>query len=221
MEKSLQQTPLFHGCSQTEVGSLIHCLQIERQTVKKGTTILQMGDFAHGVGIILTGSVTVEHYDTWGNRSILDVLHQGELFAEMYALVPTEQLMVSIIAAETSEIAFCQVSPLFDRCSRGCGAERKVLQNLLTIAAKKNLMLSQKIFHTSAKSIRQRLLSYLSAQAVRTGSHDLIIPYNRQQLADYLNVERSALSYELSKMQKDGLITFKKNHFHLHVHEVE
>ena len=123
--------------------------------------------------------------------------------------------MVNVVAAESTKVLFLDMRKALQICSHACAHHNKLIRNLLSISAQKNLNLSRKIFHTSPKSIRGRLLSYLSYQAVRSGSQSFVIPFNRQQLADYLNVDRSALSNELSKMQRDGLLHVEKNHFDL------
>lgn len=121
--------------------------------------------------------------------------------------------MVSVVAADTAEILFLDISRVLHICSNTCVFHSKLIGNLLFISSQKNLNLSRRIFHTSSKSIRGRLLSYLSFQATQHGSCDFEIPFNRQQLADYLSVDRSAMSNELSKMQRDGLLSVKRNHF--------
>ena len=123
--------------------------------------------------------------------------------------------MVNVVAAEPAQILFLNVGRVLHACSNACGHHTALIHNLLTLSAQKNLNLSRKIFHTSPKTIRGRLLSYLSYQSMRSGSSTFTIPFNRQQLADYLNVDRSALSNELSKMQRDGLIQVERNHFTL------
>ena len=122
-------------------------------------------------------------------------------------------MMVSVVASEKTEVLFLNVSRILQVCNNNCSHHNKIIHNLLAVSARKNLNLSRRIFHTSAKSIRGRLLSYLSYQAMKNGSHEFDIPFSRQQLADYLSVDRSALSNELSKMQKEGLLQANRSHF--------
>ena len=124
--------------------------------------------------------------------------------------------MVNVVAAEAAQILFLNVSRVLQVCPNACGHHNTLIRNLLALSAQKNLNLSRKIFHTSPKTIRGRLLSYLSYQSMRSGSSSFTIPFNRQQLADYLNVDRSALSNELSKMKTEGLLEFQRNHFVLY-----
>ena len=121
--------------------------------------------------------------------------------------------MVSAVAAEDTEVLFLNVERVLNTCPETCSHHSRLIRNLLTVSSRKNLDLSRRIFHTSSKSIRGRLLSYLSSQAVLLGKREFEIPFNRQQLADYLSVDRSALSNELGKMQREGLLEFHKNHF--------
>ena len=130
--------------------------------------------------------------------------------------VPGEKLLVDVFAAEVTEVLFLNVGKMLSQCPNSCGHHTQLIRNLLAISAQKNLQLSRRIFNTSSKSIRGRLLSYLSDQAVKNESERFDIPFNRQQLADYLGVDRSALSAELGKMQREGLLEFRKNHFHLY-----
>ena len=209
----LSNTSLFRGITPEEVTSMLGCLMAEEKCYQKDEVIYRAGDTVPKIGIVITGSVSIEHDDLWGNKSVLDKIGHGQVFAETYACAPGEPLMVSAVAAESTVVLFLNVAKTLQPCSSACGHHGKLIRNLLTISAQKNLTLSRRIFHTSAKSIRGRLLSYLSFQATREGRREFDIPFNRQQLADYLSVDRSALSNELGKMQREGLITVHRNHF--------
>lgn len=209
----LSQTLLFRGISPEELRQLLPCLRAERRQYSRGSLIFRTGDPVSAMGLVLSGSVSIEHDDVWGNKSILDHVRPGQVFAETYACLPGTPLMISAAAAEPSEVLFLSAQRLLHPCSNACDFHSKLVQNLLTITSQKNLNLSRRIFHTSSKSIRGRLLSYLSFQAAQQGSREFDIPFNRQQLADYLSVDRSAMSNELSKMQRDGLLRTERNHF--------
>lgn len=211
----LSQTALFQGISLEEIQKMLNCLGAEKKKFGKTDIIYHAGDKIQSMGMVLSGRVHIENDDLWGNKSMLDNIEPGAVFAETYACVPEEPLMVNVVAAEASEILFLNVRQLIQTCSNVCTYHSQLIQNLLMISAQKNLNLSRRIFHTSSKSIRGRLLSYLSFQARHQGKSEFIIPFNRQQLADYLSVDRSALSNELSKMQKDGLLKVNKNCFSL------
>lgn len=209
----LSKTVLFRGVSPEEVQSMLDCLSAEKRQYQRGDVIYHAGDVITSMGLVLSGSVSIENNDVWGNTSILDNVGTGQVFAETYACVPGEPLMIRVVAAEATEVLFLNTNRILNMCSNACGFHNKLIRNLLAISAQKNLNLSRRIFHTSSKSIRGRLLSYLSFQAVRQGSREFDIPFNRQQLADYLSVDRSAMSNELSKMQKEGLLKVKRSHF--------
>ena len=211
----LSRTQLFRGNSPQEVEQMLGCLQAQVRKYVRGSVIYLAGDVVHALGMVLSGSVSIENDDVWGNKSILGKLGPGQVFAETYACIPGEPLMISVVAAEEAEILFLDVGRVLTVCSNACTFHHKLIRNLLAISAQKNLQLSRRIFHTSSKSIRGRLLSYLSFQAAQQGSCEFEIPFSRQQLADYLSVDRSAMSNELSKMQRDGLLRVDRNRFYL------
>jgi len=211
----LSKTVLFRGSTPEEVRSMLECLNAQQRHFGRSSIIYHAGDVVTSIGMVLSGNVYIETDDVWGNKSILDKAGPGQVFAETYACVPGEPLMISVVAAEPSEILFLDVGRILHTCSNACGFHSKLIRNLLIIASQKNLNLSRRIFHTSSKTIRGRLLSYLSFQATQQGSREFDLPFNRQQLADYLSVDRSALSNELSKMQKDGLIRVDRSHISL------
>lgn len=209
----LSKTNLFRGISLQEIQRMMGCLQGITRKYGKDSIIHHAGEHISTMGLILSGSVSVENDDVWGYKSILDKIGAGHIFAENYACLPGEPLMVNIVAAEATEILFMRTDCMVTVCSHACGFHNQLIRNMLTISAQKSLSLSRRILHTSSKSIRGRLLSYLSYQATQQGGREFDIPFNRQQLADYLSVDRSAMSNELSKMQREGLIKFDRNHF--------
>lgn len=214
-ENFLSETMLFFGIPVKEIQEILKCLGAEQKKFSKGNVIYHAGDKAQAMGLVLSGSVQIENNDLWGNRSVLDSICAGYVFAETYACISNQSMMVSVVAVEMTEILFLNINRLLHLCSNTCMYHSQLISNLLTIFAQKNLNLSRRMFHTSSKSIRGRLLSYLSFQAAKQGKNEFTIPFNRQQLADYLSVDRSALSNELSKMKKDGLLTVNRNHFSL------
>jgi len=211
----LSKTILFRGTTPEEIDSMLNCLGAETRLYGKGDTIYRVGDVVGALGVVLAGGVTIENDDLWGNRSILGHVGPGQIFAEAYACVPGEPMMVSAVAAEKSEVLFLDAGRVLTTCPQGCTFHNRLIANLLAVLAQENLNLSRRILHTSAKSIRGRVISYLSFQAARQGTTSFSIPFNRQELADYLGVDRSALSAELGRMQKDGLLTVHKNQFAL------
>ena len=161
--------------------------------------------------MVLSGSVTVESTDVWGNRTILALLNAGEFFAEVYALLG-EVLLVDVRAVEDCRILFLRPDSIEKNFNPWAV---KLFRNLLTISARKNLTLSGRSFHTAPKTVRGRVMAYLNTMSLQTGSRIFSIPFNRQQMADYLNLDRTALSKELGKMREEGLIAFRKNRFEI------
>lgn len=210
----LLESALFRGIQSDEAKEMLGCLGAEHRNFDKNDRIFRAGDTVTELGLVLTGSILIQNNDFWGNTTVLDHVIPGQIFAETYACTG-EPLMVDTVAAEAAEVLFLNVGRVLQTCPQACAHHSKLIRNLLFLSARKNLNLSRKIFHTTSKSIRGRLLSYLSFQSTRCGSRSFTIPFNRQQLADYLNVDRSALSNELSKMKKDGLLHVDRNHFEL------
>ena len=209
----IKNTALFRGMSEEEVLSAIEVLQaVERQYIKDDI-VLYAGDTTDRMGLVLSGSVTIESNDAWGNRTILSHVGRGQFFAETYALFKDEPLLVDVRANEKSNILFLKSGNIQALMDQSAPWAIKYMTNSLMISARKNLMLSGRSFHTAPKNIRGRVLSYLNSVSLQKHSNEFDIPFDRQQLADYLNLERRALSKELGKMQRDGLNKAKKNHF--------
>ena len=213
MKITLSDTQLFRGIKEEEIETLLQCLKAVKKEYKKGEIILSEGEPTEFIGVVLKGMALIESSDIWGNNSILGSAGRGAVFAEAYACIPGEPLLISVTAAEDTVVLFLHVSKVLTTCTSACVFHAKLVRNLLTVSANKNLQLSRRILHTGSKSIRGRLLSYFSECAKKAGQYSFQIPYSRQQLADYLGVDRSALCNELSKMQKDGLIQYEKNNF--------
>lgn len=205
----LAGSALFSGCTSEEINQLLPALRARRMIYEKGETVLPAGEPVREIGLVLTGSVRMENVDIWGHVSLLGRAEAGDIFAEAYALSPGEPLMVQVTAGEQAEILFLSAGGLAD----GLPGAGKVVRGLLALLARKSLALSRRTVHTAPKTIREKLLSYLSDQALQAGRPDFSIPFNRQQLADYLGVDRSALSGELSKMRREGILEYRKNAF--------
>lgn len=207
----LEKTSIFQGADAQQVQKNARRDSAEHQDVCARGNDLPRGRNGFVSGLVLAGGATIELCDAWGNRSIIERLEPGEVFAEAYACLPGEPLMVSVTADAPTRVMFLGVSRML---SMGLEPEQAILTtNLLRIMARKNVTLSQRMMNISARTIRARLLSYLSQQAIRTGKRRFTIPFNRQELADYLGVERSALSAQMSKMKEEGLIDYRKNAF--------
>lgn len=212
---SIRKTVIFRGMDEAEINEAARFLHAEEKSFQKGQVILHAGKKTSVMGLVLEGSVTIESNDLWGNRTILSHVASGHFFAETYALLKAEPMLVDVRANEKSRILFLNVGNLNDT-SMLSPWQAKIIKNLLMISAQKNLVLSGRSFHTSSKSIRGRVMSYLNTVALQKKSASFDIPFDRQQLADYLDVERSALSKELGRMQRDGILTTRKKHFEIH-----
>lgn len=207
---------LFEGISQEDVESMMECLLVKRCSYKKDEFIFHSGDCVDQIGMVVKGKVHIIKEDFWGNRMILGEAVPGELFGEVYVCAKAEQLEVSVAAKMDTEVMFLDLQKVLTVCSNGCKFHSKMIQNLLFSIAARTLAMTRKIEHMSKKSLRGKILSYLSSEAIRTGKREFQISYNRQQLAEYLSVDRSALSAELGRMQKDGILEFQKNRFRLY-----
>lgn len=212
------QTMLFQGITDEQWTQLEQTSGIRTAHYTKGERIFHIGDPIHEIGILVSGCIHIENHDLWGNKSILSQIDPGEIFAETYAMCQ-EPLMVDVTAIEACEVLFLDVRLLCSPDYQTASWHAPLLSNLLQVSMRKNLLLSNRIFCTSPKTIRGRLFTYFSRLSVKSGSSTIELPFNRQQLADYLNLDRSALSKELSKMQQDGLIEYHKNTVRLKHHE--
>lgn len=211
--QKLQSMQLFRGLSTGEIDEILNALHAKIKSFSKGAVIFHAGTIADNLGLVLDGSVTIESNDLWGNRTILSHVGKGQLFAETYALLENEPMLVDAVANESCRVLFLRVRGMMEQQAAGKEWAFRLLSNLLMISAHKNLTLSGRSFHTSPKSIRGRVMAYLQSASIQKGSREFDIPFDRQQLADYLNLERTALSKELGKMQREGIIKVRKNHF--------
>ena len=206
---------LFRGMSEQERADCLEELATGTKTYQKDELILLAGDVTDRLGMVLSGSVTIETNDVWGNCTILSHVGKGQVFAETYALLPGEVLLVDVRANEDCEIGFVRVGGMLREETPAATWAEKFQRNLLQITAQKNLALSGRSFHTAPKSVRGRVLSYLNAMSLQNRSTEFDIPFDRQQLADYLNLDRTSLSKELGRMKREGIIQCRKNHFRL------
>lgn len=211
----LSKTELFRGMSENEIKHLTECLGAYEKSYSESDIIYMAGDTVCDIGLVLHGSVNIVVNYYWGGSNIFGHISAGQVFAETYAVIPGNELLCDVVAAEDSTILFINADKMLNLCQNACGFHNRLIQNLLKISAQKNLNLSVRMTHTASRFIRDRLLSYFSEQALLSGTSQFSIPFSRQQLADYLGVERSALSNELSKMKRDGLIDYSKNSFKL------
>jgi CRP-like cAMP-binding protein len=181
----------------------------------KGEFIFSEGEAPSRVGVVLTGSVHIIREDFYGSRVLLTVSEAPDVFGEAFACAEAAELPVSAVAASDCAVLLCDYRRIVKSCTNACEFHARLIQNMLNILANKNLSLTRKLEHLTQHNTREKLLSYLSEIARLTGNSRFTIPLNRQELADYLAVERSAMSAELSRMKTDGLLTYEKNKFEL------
>ena len=209
----IRSSQLFSGISENELTGMLSCLDAREESFPKDAFLLRAGDTAESIGLVLSGSVLIIQEDIWGNRNILSKAGPGQTFAAAYACAPGSVLNVSVSAETPVTTMFFNVKRVLNICPSACAHHSRIIRNLLGELAEKNLRFSEKLTHMGQRTTRAKLMSYLSAEAQRIGKYEFDIPFSRQQLADYLAVERSGLSLELGKMKKEGLLDFHKSHF--------
>lgn len=211
----LRQCPLFAGIEEDDMGLMLRCLDSSLRTVEKDAPIFLEGDPARWVGVVLTGAVQVLREDYYGNRSVMAALEPGGLFGEVFACAGIQTLPVSVFASKDSTVLLLDCRRVLTLCSNNCRFHSHLVQNLLQVVARKNLMLNRKLQIMSQKTTREKLMAYLLEQAKGEGRGDFTIPLDRQALADYLGVDRSAMSAELSKLRREGVLESKGSYFRL------
>lgn len=209
----LTQSPLFSGISPDDLHSMLDCLSAIRRSYPKGASIRRRGERLSSLGIVLDGSVHIAKEDYWGNSNLIAQCLPGDIFGESYAVSPETPLDIAISAGTSAHILFLDFTKIRTVCSKTCPFHSRLVENLLYVLAAKNRNLNQKLEHVTKRSTREKLLSYLSSEAAQQGNADFTIPFNRQQLADYLSVDRSAMSSALSALKAEGVLSYHKNHF--------
>jgi CRP-like cAMP-binding protein len=211
----LTNCKLFTGINSADLQALLGCLSAVQKNVEKNSFIFMEAEKVLSVGVVLSGAINVVREDFMGNRTILAHIGSGGLFGEAFSCAGVEKLPVSVIAAEKSEILLINCKKIMTSCSSACSFHAVLIKNLVQILAQHNIMLTQKIEYLTRRNTREKLLAYLSAQAKQMNSPSFQIPFNRQELAEYLAVDRSAMSNELCKMRDEGILNFQRNSFEL------
>ncbi|MBQ7839664.1 MAG: Crp/Fnr family transcriptional regulator [Lachnospiraceae bacterium] len=211
----LENTQLFAGVGEAEISAMLGCLQAQKCSYKKGEYVFRQGEQVNNITVLVEGSLHIQRDDYWGNRSIINMIRVGEMFGEAYAAPGSGASLNDVVAVEDSTVLFFDVKRILTVCSSACRFHSMVVQNLFFAISEKNRKLVQKLGHMAKRTTREKLISYLSEEAGRQNSGTFTIPFNRQQLADFLSVDRSAMSNELCKMRDEGLLTFQKNRFTL------
>ncbi len=211
----LKNTQLFSGTSDEDIEAMLGCLQARLCTYKKGEYVLREGERIERLMMLVKGELHIQRDDYWGNRSIISMVGVGEMFGEAYAAPESGPLMNDVLAVEDSAVIFLDIGKLLTVCPNGCKFHAMAVKNLFFAISEKNRKLVRKLGYMSRRTTREKLIAYLSEEAKRQNSGAFSIPFNRQQLADFLSVDRSAMSNELCKLRDEGLIEFEKNRFRL------
>jgi len=208
----LKSVGLFKNIEDTDLETMLKCLNAEIKIVKKNEVILLAGEKPNYVGIVLSGQIHIIRENLDGKSSLMAAITAGDFFAEALCCANVTESPVTILAGENTTVILLKFDRILHICSRSCAFHQKLIENMLNLLANKNLFLQSRMEIMAIKSIRSKVLRYLESFVPKQG-RIITIPFNREELADYLCVERSALSHELSKMKKDGLIDYKKNRF--------
>jgi CRP-like cAMP-binding protein len=211
----LSECFLFEGVGGEDLLAMLKCLNASVREFGKGEFIFSAGSAPECVGILLSGAIHIMREDYFGNRILLSVVEPGELFGEAFACAEAEELPVGAAAAADSAVMLTDYKKIVKSCTNACAFHSRLIQNMLSILANKNIQLTRKLEHVTQRNTREKLMSYLGERAKLSGSSKFAIPLNRQELADYLAVDRSAMSAELSRMRSDGMLHYRKNVFEL------
>jgi CRP-like cAMP-binding protein len=205
----MKNSPFFEGIEETEEEKVLKGLDAHEMTYDKENYILHCGEQVKEMGLLVSGGLLIVQEDFWGNRNLVAKIEPGDVFAGMQR----RNINVSVIAEEAANVLWLNVRNILDADGETEGWKLVLLRNLLENMAEKNLRFNEKLTHMGKRNTREKLLSYLSAEAQKHGTSEFDIPFSRQQLADYLSVERSAMSTELGKLRDEGRLSFRKNHF--------
>jgi len=221
ISEKIQNCPLFFDISRENISHLLGCIGARVKHFSDGETIFSEGDDADEIGIVLSGGVRIVKIDYFGNRSILYEAHETETFCEGFACSNVTELPASVIAESDTEVLLVKAARVLKTCDANCGFHHKLIYNLMRELANKSVTYHERIDVTARRTTRDKLLAYLFSEAKKKKSPSFEIPFDRQELADYLEVERSGLSSEIGKLVKDGIIKTKKNHFELLSPEIQ
>lgn len=211
----LKKCPLFDEIDDNNLIKMLSCLGAKVLSFDKKYTVFSEGSKAKYIGIVLSGSVQTVLIDYDGNRSILSNMEASDVFAEDYACAEINSIPVTVVANEPSEVMLIDCSHILHTCSNNCGFHQQLIYNLMKDLATKTIMFHQKVEITSKRTTREKLMTYLSIEAKKSSNSSFDIPFDRQELADYLEVDRSGLSAEISKLRNEGVLESNKNHFKL------
>ena len=209
------RSPLFEGISAQERSAMLGCIGYHIGTFKKGGVVALEGENLKHIGIVLLGSVDMVKEALWGNRTMLLRIRKDEIFGETFACGEDNLSVVTFQVSEDARILFLPFDRVMHSCTMACRFHHQLIENMVHIIANKNRDLMRKVEVVSRRSIREKLLTYLSIQSQTQGSRYFEIPLGRLELAEYLCVDRSALTRELAKMKDEGLLDYDRNWFRI------
>ncbi|MDD3416339.1 MAG: Crp/Fnr family transcriptional regulator [Lachnospiraceae bacterium] len=211
----MENIPLFKGISNTELLTILACLNSYIKEYKKDEYVFLDNDEIKTIGVILSGRVQMIREDLWGNKAVIVNMSSSELFGETFACGSNASAKVSFVSVEKTIILLLPFNRVMHSCSMSCVFHHRLIENMVTLIADKNAMLLDKIDVMSKKSLREKISAYLTIQAEKSESKSFDIAMGRLELAEYLHADRSALSRELNAMSDDGLISFDKKSFQI------
>lgn len=211
----LKTCPLFANVDEDDILKMLSCLEAKIVEFDKKYTIFTEGSSAKYIGVMLLGSAQIIQHDYYGNRSIISEITSPDLFGEAFACTESRVLPVSVIANEPCAVMLIPAERVLHTCQNSCVFHQKIIFNVMKSLAEKAILFHQKIDIISKRTTRDKLMTYLSYEAKKTGSNKLKIPFDRQELADFLEVDRSGLSSEISKLRREGVLTCRKSEFEL------
>ena len=211
----LSETDLFRGIEPNDIKDMINSFNPKTKTYAKNEVIFAVSANESKIGIVMNGSVNMVVNHPWGTQSIFGRTERGGIIGGANAVFDKKPLICDTVAAENCEVMFFDMYTLLTIRKDSHKCHNKVIYNIMDIAAGKCLKFVTRMIHTSPKSLRERIMSYLAEQAMINGSNKFKVPFGRQQMADYLNVNRAAMCGELSKMQQERMIKFHKFDFEI------
>ena len=214
-KKEMPRNGVFAEINEADIEKMLKCVQARRKSFESGSYIMHEGDAAGTVGIIISGEISIVFDDFWGNRALVGKLHPGEMVGDAYTYTPDKMLHINVIASVPTTVFMIDYEKFITPCANACASHTRLMKNLLGLFANKLIAMMRKMTFVSKRSLREKIMTFLSAQASLSGSNTITVDMSRQEFADYLYVDRSALSRELSSMQSDGIIEFYKNSFRL------
>lgn len=211
----ISRISLFRGIHEEEIAAMLDCMKPRALKFAKNDLIAAEGDGLDSIGIILKGEAAVSKENAAGGRVVLTLLGQGDIFGEMAAFSNRPKWPATVQAQEHCEVFFLPAEKIVGGCEKACPWHRTLIRNLLGLISERALMLNKKVEYLTIKSMRGKISTFLLEQYRRTGDKNILLPFNRNELADFLNVSRPSMSRELCKMRDEGVIDFHLSAFRL------